>query len=582
MTESPESINGIWADLVVEQLVRLGVRCFSISPGSRSAPLVSAIAARPELEPLIHYDERGSAFYALGHASVTGEPAAWITTSGTAVANGMPAIIEASQRRVPLLALTADRPPELRASGANQAIDQVKLFGDYVRWFFDMPCPTTHIAPEMVLSTMAQAHYMACRAPAGPVHVNFMFREPLAPARDGTDAKTYTAHLETWLRGHESYGSRYRPQATVAEDNVLLAAQLCSRAKRGIVMAGQLPPGDNAAVVALADELGWPLLADVTAGLHQGSELSGSVKHYDLMLASPEFAKSMRPDMVLYVGGAITSKRLYEFALGASVPLCVQIKDHPDRQDYLHRVTHSFEGDPQRFCAELATRAEADRDPQWLQRWQDYDTNVASTIDKTLGTELSEPAVARDLAKLRATEDVLMLASSMPVRDFNTYGHHDGATGAIVANRGASGIDGTLASVAGSASGLGKRATLVVGDLALLHDLNSLALVAASSLPITIVVINNDGGGIFSFLPIAEQTAIFERHFGTPHGITFENAAELFGLAYARPETRAAFAEVYTSAQDAGKSALIEVRTDRAENVALHRRVERAVSDLLA
>jgi 2-succinyl-5-enolpyruvyl-6-hydroxy-3-cyclohexene-1-carboxylate synthase len=567
--ETPRA-NRLWAYLIVEELVRCGVDFFCVAPCSRSTPLVAALAANEKARSLIHFDERGTAFAALGYARATGRPAAWITTSGTAVANGLPAVVEAATDGAPMILLTADRPPELRQTGANQTIDQPDIFGDYVRWRFDLPAPDPAIDPAMVLTTIDQAAYRAARTPQGPVHLNLMFREPFLP--EGEDALPAPS---PWSERDEPYTRYAATKPAVDEREIRDLWQTLRPAKRGLVVAGRLASRKQGeAVLRLADAMGWPLLPDVSSQVRLGADSEGLVAHYDALLPSDSFAEAHVPEAVIHVGGRALSKRLEQF-LGRSRPdPYVVVRENPFRLDPAHRVTHSVEANVVDFCAAMVRIATQDPPPQdtsWTAGWREASDGVGRRLDEALSGEPSEPFVARGVSRNVPPDHGLVVASSMPVRDLDTYAAADGAPVPVAANRGASGIDGTVATAAGFARGLERPVTLLIGDLALLHDLNSLAMLR--DVQVVVVVLNNDGGGIFSFLPVASQRQFFEPYFGTPQGVNFGSAAEMFGLHYERPETTERFVESYREACARGSSTLIEVRTDREENVALHRRV---------
>lgn len=571
--DAPNS-NRRWADLLIEEAIRCGVTTFFLAPGSRSTPLTTAVAAHPRAEAVMHFDERGTAFAALGYGRATGRPAAWITTSGTAVANALPAVVEAATDGVPMLLLTADRPPELRQTGANQTIDQVKIFGDYVRWFFDLPAPHADLDPTLVLTTLDQAIYRATRAPAGPVHLNCMFREPLAPIAEEDPPGAAPAHLRTWYDGGQPF-TRYAPSRMTAPPDAAagLATSLRS-AKRGLIVAGRMAnTAQGQAVLDLADHVGWPLLPDIGAQIRLGTAAHSSViPYFDLLLADDAFAHTHGPDCVLHFGQRATSKRLLQWlARHRPTPFAV-VNETPFRYDPTHQVTHRLETDIVATCAALMSATPAATTPAWQTRWRAASDRagdrLAAFFEKQ--TTLTEPGVARYLTQHLPEGHGLVLASSMPIRDVDQSGVADGARVRIAANRGASGIDGTVATAVGFAEGLRAPVTLLIGDLALLHDLNALALLRAARYPVTVVAINNDGGGIFSFLPIAQFEEVFEPYFGTPHGLGFRRAAELFGLAYAHPETPDAFADAYQAALARPHSTLLEVTTDRTANRRLH------------
>ena len=577
MNRDTPRANRLWAYLIVEELLRCGVDFFCVAPGSRSTPLVAALAANERARSLIHFDERGTAFAALGYARATGRPAAWITTSGTAVANGLPAVVEAATDGVPMILLTADRPPELRQTGANQTIDQPDIFGDYVRWRFDLPAPDPGIDPAMVLTTVDQAAYRAGRTPQGPVHLNLMFREPFLPDPGDEDILSGPS---SWTQGDRPYTRYAATKPAVDEMEIHGLWQTLRPVKRGLVVAGRLASRKQGeAVLRLADTLGWPLLPDIGSQVRLGTE--GLAAHYDALLAGDSFAESHAPEAVVHVGGRALSKRLEQFL--------AQQPARPLRR----RAREPFQARPRppRYPQRRGER------PRLLRRTGPgrcrrptgdgpfMDGGLAGGIGgggppsgrRVSSGEPNEPLVARVVSRNVPPDHGLVVASSMPVRDLDTYAATGGAPVPVAANRGASGIDGTVATAAGFARGLGRPVTLLIGDLALLHDLNSLAMLR--DVHVVVVVLNNDGGGIFSFLPIAGHEEFFEPYFGTPQGVGFEPAAKMFGLAYEHPGTMEEFVEAYGSACARGSSTLIEIQTDREENVALHRRLLQEVAD---
>jgi 2-succinyl-5-enolpyruvyl-6-hydroxy-3-cyclohexene-1-carboxylate synthase len=561
--------NLLWATLIVEELARSGVDFFCVAPGSRSTPLVAALAANEKAESLIHFDERGTAFAAVGYARATGRPAAWITTSGTAVANGLPAVVEAATDGVPMILLTADRPPELRQTGANQTIDQPDIFGDYVRWRFDLPAPEEAVDPAMILTTVDQAVYRARRAPGGPVHLNLMFREPFMPE----DREEGLSAPGRWSTSGEPYTRYAATRPAVDPDEVERLWEVLRPVQRGIVVAGRLPSRKQGeAVLRLAGSLGWPLLPDVGSQIRLGTHTDSLVPHYDALLASERFEEAHVPEAVLHVGGRAVSRRLEQFLTRGRPDPYVVVRENPFRLDPGHRVTHSVEADVLDLCAALAKAAGSDAraDSSWTESWHQASEKVDGYLDRSFAgvKKLNEPLVARLISQQIPEAHALVVASSMPVRDLDTYAATDGAYVPVAANRGASGIDGTVATAAGFIRGSRRPLTLLIGDLAFLHDMNSLAMLR--DLPAVVVVLNNDGGAIFSFLPIARYETFFEPYFGTPQGVSFEHAAAMFGLGYECPRSATEFVETYRAACARNAPTLIEVRTDREENVTLH------------
>jgi len=569
----------LWTQLLVEELVRNGVDTFFIAPGSRSTPLTVAVAQHPEAETVLHVDERGNAFAALGYGRATQTPAAWITTSGTAVANGLPAVVEASVDGVPLLLLTADRPPELRDTGANQTIDQVKIFGDYARWQVDVPPPTDEIDPAYVLTTTNQAVHRATRAPAGPVHVNCMFRKPLEPV-ETEESLSVSAPVKTWAAGTDPYTQYPTPVSTPPGPEVEALAENLGGTEKGLVVAGRLDSTAAAdATQRLASHLGWPLVPDLTSRLRLGAEQgTGRVPYGDLVLTSEAFREAHAPEAVVQVGGRFASKRLRLFLRDTAPQTWAVVRPSPSRIDPHHRVTHHIEADVSAFADALIARLD---DGGRMTDWQRIWTSASDRAEAVVRTHaedaeaLTEPLVATVLTDEMPSSHALVAASSMPVRDLNRHGSTGGSAGPAYANRGASGIDGTVATAAGVATGRDGPVTLLIGDLALWHDLNGLALLQDRQ--VVVVVVNNDGGGIFHFLPIREHDD-FDPYFTTPHGRNFEDAAATFDLPYHRPRTPAALRAAYGEACRSGASALIEVQTDREGNPRVHEALEEAVA----
>jgi 2-succinyl-5-enolpyruvyl-6-hydroxy-3-cyclohexene-1-carboxylate synthase len=564
--------NRLWADLIVEELIRTGVDFFCVAPGSRSTPLVAALASNPRAKNLVHFDERGTAFAALGYARASGRPAAWITTSGTAVANGLPAVVEAATDAVPMILLTADRPPELRETGANQTVVQPDIFGGYTRWSFDLPAPDPNLDPAMVLTTVDQAVYRARRTPKGPVHLNLMFREPFLPDPEEDLGEELPAPPR-WRTSGEPYTRYAATRPAVDPEEVDRLWETLSLVKRGLVVAGRLGNREQGeAALRLAEVLGWPLLPDVGSHVRLGTDSRNLVAYYDALLAGELFKEANVPDAVLHLGGRALSKRLEQFLARSRPDPYVVVRENPFRLDPGHQVTRSVEADVVGFCDALAWAAGGGSsvDPAWTAGWREASQRVDLYLDRLLaGTEgLNEPLVARVISRHIPEGYCLCIASSMPIRDVDTFAATNGAFVPAAANRGASGIDGTVATAAGFVRGSGRPITLLIGDLALLHDLNSLAMLR--DLPVVVVVLNNDGGAIFSFLPVARHGEFFEPYFGTPQGVSFEGAAKMFGLAYELPRTAGEFAETYSAAVARNAPTLIEVRTDREENLTLH------------
>ncbi len=577
MSAATAALNGRWAVLIIEELVRLGVRHVCLAPGSRSTPLTLAAAGHPALACTVHFDERALAFHALGLARGSGATVAVICTSGSAVANLYPAVVEAAMAGVPLLLLTADRPPELRDTGANQTIDQVGLFGSHARFSVDLPVPAEDYPAEALLTTLDRAVYCGRHPLPGPVQINVPFREPLIAA--GVPTATPPP---LWPTPDKPYTDYQPPGHALSADALQAFRQALEGVQRGLMVIGRLrDDAERVAAEQLAAWLGWPVCADITSGLRASRVKASWLRHYDLLLAAD--AEGLEtPDAILHLGGELVSKRLLGRIATWRVPL-LRVADDPRRLDPAHRVTLRLQVSVATLAAALVPVSATDASPRpaspavkisaWHHRLLAADARLGSAVAAALDGPgaLDEPAACRLVSRGLPADAVLCLAASMPVRDMDMFAGADGACVPVYSNRGASGIDGTLATACGVATGSGRRVVLVCGDLAFLHDLNALALLVRQRPAVTVVLLNNDGGGIFSFLPVADIGDPFERCFGTPHGLALAELARGFGLACSAPATRAAFRAALAEALASEASTVIEVRSDRTANLHRHR-----------
>lgn len=575
-----QGMNAVWAALLVAECVRQGADYFCLSPGSRSTPLTVAAARQPQARRIVAYDERGAAFHALGYARATGRPAVLICTSGTAAANYLPAVIEAAMDHVPMLICSADRPPELRATGANQTIHQPDLFTPYVRWRFDVPCPTPEIPAAMWLTTIDQAWHQACRAPAGPVHLNCMFREPLAPTPSVVNA-AYLQPLAPWLAGTEPF-TRYSAPQLLPDPSALAAlAAVLNRTQRGVIVVGRLADAaERQAARALCLALQWPTWPDLASGLRLDSAESPFIPFFDQVLLNP----APSPETILHLGGPLVSKRALEWVGRASTAHPITIADFPERYDPQHVGGLRLEAHLAALWPALQDRLQPQADPAWLAFWRQRSALVAQALATFVAEDgaLNEIAVARLVSRHIPPGSALFVGNSMPIRDLDMFAPADGPATPVMTNRGASGIDGNIATATGVAAGRQGPVTLLIGDLACLHDLSSLTLLRELPYPLTLVVVNNQGGGIFSFLPIRQATDVFEPYFGTPHGFHFGEIAAAFGMTYARAGDSAEFFAHYRAAQVAHRHTLIEVVTDRQANWQLHQALQKRLQQALS
>jgi 2-succinyl-5-enolpyruvyl-6-hydroxy-3-cyclohexene-1-carboxylate synthase len=543
-----------------DELARCGVGQACTSPGSRCTPIVLSLARQPGIRCYSQLDERCAGFFALGAAKKSGQPVAVTCTSGTAAANLLPAVIEASHARVPLIVLTADRPPELREVGAGQTIDQLRLFGTAAKWFFEVGVHEASPARLRWIRTLAcRAYWIAVDGPPGPVHLNFPLREPLVTQEPLPPDDTGRAD------GHP-YVMREPP-----ETGPPASGPGPHPSGRLVIVAGADTP-DSAGLAAYAAGSGIPVLADPLSGARRGA---AAVAHYDLILRSPGFTASHRPDFIFRLGDLPTSKPLRGWLASlADVP---QIAFDP----------HGRWQDPDavvgmRLRNRLPQPEGLAVDPQWLPAWRAADETARQAIEEVLGQQLSEPSVARGLTEWLPAEATLFVASSMPIRDVEEFAPARADAPRVLSNRGANGIDGTVSSAFGAASAGPGPVVLLIGDVALAHDIGGLLAGRRLGIPLTIVLLNNDGGGIFHFLPVAEEADAFEEHVATPHGLEFEHAAALYGCHYRRPDTLPELEAAVTESIIAGRgTTILEARTGRRDNHALHRRVAEAVSAAL-
>ncbi len=557
----------------VDELARCGMRAACTSPGSRSAPLLLALTRDDRIRCWSHIDERCAAFFALGLAKASGQPVALACTSGTAAAEYTPAVHEAHEARVPLLVLTADRPPELRGVGAGQTIDQLGLYGSAAKWFVEVDTAVADAARMRWIRSLAcRAYWAASSGRPGPIHLNFPLREPLVGDEPLPSAHGGRADGRPWL-------CRPPRQTTLATNELEALAELLRRSPRGVVVAGRSDCGIPAAA-AFAQAAGYPLLADPLSGVRHGP---AAIAHYDALLRDTRFANEQRPELVIRVGDLPTSKPLRGWLAGLDDVRQLAVEPDGAWQDPDGVLSDALAADADLLLCELTARLGPPvSDGDWLERWRQADAAAAAAIAATLGEELSEPAVAARLGARLPAKATLFVASSMPVRDVETFWPLRADSPRLLSNRGANGIDGTVSAAFGAAAAAEGPVVLLIGDVALAHDVGGLLAGTRLGLDLTIVAINNDGGGIFHFLPIAEQRDAFEQHVATPHGLDLSRIAAAYGARHHRVADTATFDELLArELVNPGSAIIIEVPGDREANVALHRRVWAAVSAAL-
>lgn len=595
----------------VEELARAGVKHVCIAPGSRSTPLALALAEHPGLEVWMHVDERSTGFFALGMAKALQQVVAVLCTSGTAAANLLPAAVEAHASSVSLLLMTADRPPELHDVGATQTIDQHRLFGGFAKWFVNVELQAASPVMLRYARSLAGRAVATARAvPAGPVHLNFPFREPLTPlphelasmnggedtaASAGIPGSEYadataggsaaenareSGRDTPWVTVHDAL-----PTLSPATVRTIADALLASR--NPMIVCGPQPDARLSRPLAeLASALQAPLLADPLSQLRWGPhERSAIIDRYDTFLRHADTAGRFTPDLVIRFGSTPTSKTLLQFLEHCSSArvMIVDPARWPDPTLMAADILHS---DPALLASALleeVQRSAAVRESRWLAAWKQADVATGTALHcytQSL-SENFEGRVLFEVASMLPDAGTLFVSNSMPVRDLDAFAPGSERRTRVLGNRGANGIDGVVStalgvSAASRVSGDGP-VVLVIGDLAFYHDMNGLLAAMQHHLDVTIVVVNNDGGGIFSFLPQADYPQHFEKLFGTPLGLRFALAAEMYGAKYTLANDVAELRSGLQNGLESGGLHIVEVQTERNRNVQLHRDAYAAV-----
>ncbi len=550
-------------DAFLAGLVAGGVTHAVISPGSRSTPLALPARLRDDLAIEVVLDERSAAFAALGRAKTAGIPVALICTSGTAGANYHPAVIEARQTRVPLVILTADRPPEVWGWDAGQTIDQVHLFGNHAKAFTLMP--VGGFPSERAERTGFRAAVTARSLPAGPVHVNWPFREPLEPDAD-------------WREEYHPTRSslRFFPPSAAGDPGPIEQALVH---ERGLIVAGPMGGGKEAAVAigATSRAAGWPVVADPLSQLRSSSSGALILDAADHMFGSPA-AGRLVPDVVLRLGRTPTSKAFRLWLERTNPPEVILVDPAADWSDPSALITSVVACPPEALPAPPAASA---RSGAWAAAWMELNERAAEIVTAAVAEHpMLELGVTRTVAEHVPAGSALVVASSMPVRDLDMAMRAGDRGLRVFANRGANGIDGTISTAVGVAQTSGPT-TVLIGDLAFLHDLGGLVAAAQRRLDLTLVVLNNHGGGIFEQLPIAAwgEEVHFEELFLTPHAADFSHAAAMVGAVYERVTTPARLTELLARS---GGLRVLEVTIDRAANTAQLKAIRTQIGEALS
>ncbi|MFJ6207963.1 2-succinyl-5-enolpyruvyl-6-hydroxy-3-cyclohexene-1-carboxylic-acid synthase [Lysinibacillus sp. NPDC092081] len=546
---------------MVASLVQAGVENVVVSPGSRSTPLAYAFASTKQLHMYRQVDERSAAFFALGIAKATAKPVVLLCTSGTAAANYFPAIVEASYARVPLIVITADRPHELREVGAPQAINQPNLYGTNVKWSVDFPLAdgATPTLP-FIERHIARAVAVAMSAPFGPVHINVPFREPLLiDFREELPEATFK---------HSSMGQLVPSMATQQELSKILSAT-----KRGFVIIGELPLGTDLTIIwELVHKLKWPVIVESLSNMRSSVPedcLPYMITTYDAIMKSEDFKALVEPETVLRLGAQPVSKFIMQFITKSQPNAYIVVDEDPMFRDSTSVSTHFVHASICEWLTQLEI-SETALETEYLAEWQDANDIALEYIEHYADGAIDEGAMVSRLLKMIPNGSDIFVSSSMPVRDIDTFLMATPKDIRIVANRGTNGIDGVVSTAMGFSQGNNRETYLLIGDLAFLHDVNGLIASRYQDCNLTIIVMNNDGGGIFSYLPQSTVEAHYEDLFGTPTALKFRDIANMYDMDYIRVDDISELTVKFTTLKKR-PIRLIEIFTNREENVYAHR-----------
>ncbi|MDE2654199.1 MAG: 2-succinyl-5-enolpyruvyl-6-hydroxy-3-cyclohexene-1-carboxylic-acid synthase [Gemmatimonadota bacterium] len=600
-------LNLAWARAILAALAEYGLEEIEIAPGSRSAPLVLASRSLPGMNTRVHLDERSAGFFALGYGRSHLGPAAVVTTSGTAVANLLPAVVEADMSDVPLLLVTADRPPGMRGADANQTIMQPGIFGDRVRFAADLPEPTpaglkdTGANSLVALVRTAASH--AVGPPGGPVHLNVPFDRPLQPESSdeldlrgpGEEQPLDLPSLEVAVKGDEvvpkgPWRRRTEARGRGRDLEAMLAHQL-ALARRPLLVAGPATdPGlDGPAAARFARHRNVPLLADPLSGARFTASVveespSPILGAYDHFLRVPEVVSRFVPDLIIRIGRSPTSPAAETALASWNRSRQIVVDDGGHRKDHQGLASHYLHASAGAVLERLATGDDDDGGTsssayeRWTREWTELEGVAWAAVEESPAHPGNEGDYAAALIRSLPPGSTLFVSSSMPVRDVDAYGRPGALDIEVLGNRGASGIDGVVSTALGCAAGGAGPVAVLIGDIAFYHDMNGLLATRDQGLQVVFVVVDNDGGGIFHMLPIRDFEPAFTPYFATPHGLDFEHAARLYGLPFTDAATPAELGEAVQAAVASPGSQIIRVRTDREVNRRGHEQIRARVA----
>ncbi len=563
------NLSTIWSSIIIDELVKSGVIDFYISPGMRNAPLVQSLLQRKEVNLYLGIDERGQSYRALGNAKATGRTSALLCTSGTALANYTPAIIEAKKSATPLIVLSADRPIELATSDANQTINQVHFYGNHILADNCLGAPTEEICPQVIRNTIDHLIFRSRYPIKGPVHLNIPLREPL----DMTRTQVSSNYIEKSQAGFKrKFQTKYFPPTQgISPKAKEVIADIIEKNPKGLLVIGSLPCTlDREVIKEFASKLNWPVFLDISSSLKYSYSIQDNIiPTFDHSEVYEQMSKE-RPSTIIHLGGRTTSKHYYRFLEEFSDINLITVNWSEEKEDPSQNTDYRMISEVDQFCSEMIPLISPSKSPIQI-NWKDFSDKKCKLIDDA---PLSYPYISKKIIDSMGNNQALYIANSTVVRSFDNYLSLEAKKEIdIFTNRGVSGIEGLMASALGCAEAINKFTTLIVGDVSFLHDLNSLQNIKESKAPLCIVVVNNSGGGIFTLLPIAKDKELLP-YLTTPHSLTFENAAKLFDIDYKLITSTQEFDFEFIQAQKNRETIILEVTVDNEQNIELYNKLK--------
>lgn len=559
---------------IINELVHQNVRYFCIAPGYRSTPLVQAVAEHPLTKTHVHFDERGLGFHALGFAKATQTPVCIIVTSGTAVGNLMPAVMEAKEASIPLIILSADRPFRLQNCGANQTTNQINLFGNFTKESIQLLTPKSQNDQNAVDSIIANAVYAACKYPCGPVQINCPFDEPLHEKSKKNSAEKSFTPKTTYIK----------PEEYIDESQISEMLEEMIRIEKGVIIVGSGATNlSSEDLIRLSEKLNWPILADTCSKIRH-IDHKNIITSYDLIFSNKALCKELYFEAALHIGGNFVSKSLLQTIQSSDIKLYIHLSNQSKRVDPTHKVTHKIECTPNIFISKLHPKIPRRESNKWLQTFLDQGEKVSAQLSSFFENDkkLSESSLFYSLSKTLSDSCAYFIGNSRPIRDADALLFAKGKNVDIFANRGLSGIDGNIATAIGVAEGLEKPIVSIIGDMTALHDMNSFAMLKGVNQPMLTIVINNSGCGIFSFLPIGQNShmpeELIDNYFFTSHSIHLESIAKMFDMPYQKMESSGSIEQALLSFYENPISTIVEVFVKKGESLRQQQKLQKELS----